>query len=115
MRNWSSFLYNVTYTFNGNKKGYAFDISKTLYSDERAEESKAVNKGIYLGVVGPEEKDKNKISEKENERIKQAIQVVKTFTSKEFMEKLITDINEEDEKERFYDLPAYKSLIAEST
>jgi len=102
----------VTYIFNEKKGGQTFNIAKTLYSDkdDRAESSKAVNKGIYLAVVKLDEKEKVMTKEEDAERIRQAIEIVKIFTSKEFMEKLIMD--NENYVESFFDIPPYKSLLA---
>ncbi len=94
MRNWSSFLYNVTTVFNN--KGIKFDFAKTLYSDERYKSSRAVNKGVYLCIS-----NYNK-----EENLNEAIDVIKTFSSKEFMTQLV-------QKDIFYDIPAYHSLILE--
>jgi len=102
MRNWSSFLYNVTVEFNKKDTEASFGISKMLYSDERSEGSKAINKGIYLCIastIGSNEDNKA-------EKIEEAIAVIKTFTDKEFMKLLI-------EEDNFYDIPAYSSLLQE--
>jgi len=96
MRNWSSNLYNVTTVFKEKNKDKKFDISKTLYSEERFESSRAINKGIYLGISKSVD-DKN---------IDEAVKVLKTFSSKEFMQLLLKE-------DIFYDLPAYRSLILE--
>jgi len=95
MRNWSSFLYNVTYEYS-HKSSAKFGISKMLYSDDRYESSRAINKGIYICVA-------NSVQE---ENFIDAILVVETFSSKAFMEYLIED-------EIFYDIPVYHSLIVE--
>jgi len=101
MRNWSSNLYNITgELFN---KTYSFGYTKNLYSEKRAESSKAVNKGIYLCVATSDDEDK----ERDKERISQAVQVITTLTSKEFMKKLV------EEEQEFFDIPAYHSLIEE--
>jgi len=55
MRNWSSYLYNVTYSYNISKKyndNAQFGITKTLYNDKSktANQSRAINKGIYLFI-----------------------------------------------------------------
>ncbi len=96
MRNWSSYLYNVTTEFNKKNKGTKFGFAKTLYSDERYKSSKAVNKGVYLCIS-------NYINEA---NLNAAIDVIKTFSSKEFMTQLV-------QKDIFYDIPAYHSLILE--
>jgi len=102
LRNWSSYLYNVTTTFsrnepnkNGVKK--TFGIAKILYSNDRSKGSKAINKGFYLGVVGGPD-GKKKVD------VPTATKVVQTFSSKEFMKKLV-------EYDEFYDIPAYHSLL----
>jgi len=102
MRNWSSFLYNVTTEFNKKDNNKKFGISKMLYSEGRSEGSKAINKGIYLCIA-------NSIGggdDNRAEKIEEAISVIKTFTEKEFMKLLI-------EEENFYDIPAYSSLLQE--
>ena len=76
--------------------GKTVGITKTLYSDERSESSRAINKGVYICVT---------MSNKE-EDLDEAIEVVKTFSSKDFMQHLL-------QKDIFYDLPAYHSLILE--
>jgi len=102
MRNWSSYLYNITTEYNttsnyladGSKK-CRFNKSKILYSKKNGEDhSVAVNKSIYLGVVT-----------KDTENISQYVDVIRTLTSKEFMKYLIKEQN-------FYDLPVYSSLIS---
>jgi len=104
MRNWSSFLYNVTTEFNkkqpnenGEKK--SFGISKMLYSEDRSTGSKAINKGIYICVAGDPD-GKKRVD------VQTAALVAKTFSSKEFMKYLL-------EYDDFYDIPAYYSLILE--
>jgi len=97
MRNWSSYLKEIKDNFNTNpeliSKGATFNISKILHS-ERNKQSKAVNKGIYLGVVD----SKNK------ETIAKSVDLIKKLTSKQYMETLIKETE-------FYDLPPYHSLI----
>jgi hypothetical protein len=101
MRNWSSYLYNVTTTFNDYKKNgenITFGITKTLYNNNSttAGQSRTINKGVYICVSNFVE-DKN---------ISDAIIVAKTFSDKQFMKLLI-----EDKEEIFYDIPAYLSFI----
>jgi len=100
MRNWSSYLYNITMEYankdglsNGNKK--QFKKAKTLHS-EKDSKSKAINKGIYLCVLS-----------KDNEKLPQYVEVVKAFTTIDFMKYLINE-------PIFYDLPAYSSLLSEN-
>jgi len=100
MRNWSSYLYNITTKFNDFKKNgesATFGITKTLYNDESttSNRSRAINKGIYI-CVSDFIKDKD---------ISDAIIVAKTFSDKQFMKLLV------EEEEVFYDIPAYFSLI----
>jgi len=104
MRNWSSFLYNVTAVFNKkqpNEKGEkkTFGITKMLYSDDRATGSKAINKGIYICVAGDPD-GKKRVD------VPTALEVMRVFSSKDFMKLLLTN-------EDFYDIPAYHSLILE--
>ncbi|ORX48903.1 hypothetical protein BCR36DRAFT_353941 [Piromyces finnis] len=97
MRNWSSFYYNVTTEFqkkNDRDENKSFQISKMVYEQNRFTNSRTINKGIYICV--PSSVNENVFDE--------AVKVVKTFTSKEFMKQLI----QEDD---FYDLPVYSSLI----
>jgi len=96
MRNWSSYLYNVTVAYKD--KSEKFKVTKVLYNGESktANQSRAINKGIYICVA-------NSIKE---ENLNEAILVAETFSSKEFMKLLI-----EDESNIFYDIPAYHSLI----
>jgi len=102
MRNWSSYLYNVTTEFNKNNNNKKFSISKILYSEARSKGSRAINKGIYLCIPNSIGKgDENRV-----EKTIAAISVIKTFTEKEFMKLLI-------EEEIFYDIPAYSSLLQE--
>ncbi|ORX76707.1 hypothetical protein BCR32DRAFT_248534 [Anaeromyces robustus] len=96
MRNWSSYLYNVTYEYN-QKDGLEFGIAKTLYSDDRYEGSRAINKGIYL-CVSYSVQDSN---------YDDAVLLVETFSSKSFMEYLIED-------NIFYDIPVYHSLLEDA-
>jgi len=92
MRNWSSYLYKVTKLFENNSKGWTFEKTKVLHS-AKDKKSRAVNKGIYLGVTT---KDKSRINE--------MVEVMITLTSKEFMQYLIDNVN-------FYDIPVYSSLF----
>ncbi|ORX78249.1 hypothetical protein BCR32DRAFT_328612 [Anaeromyces robustus] len=93
MRNWSSFLYNVTYEYS-QKEGPQFGIAKMLYSDDRYESSRAINKGIYICVA----------SSVQESNFNDAVLLVETFSSKSFMEYLI-------EANIFYDIPVYHSLL----
>jgi len=95
MRNWSSFLYNVTTEYN-KKTDKTFGVSKMLYSDKRFDSSRAINKGIYLCIANT--------SLEEN--FDDSLQVLETFSSKEFLQILLNE-------EIFYDLPVYHSLILE--
>jgi len=107
MRNWSSYLYNVTVTYknkNENPKKMkkdTFKVTKMLYNGESktANQSRAINKGIYICVAQTADKDS----------IDEAIVVAKTFSERDFMKYLI-----EDESDIFYDIPAYHSLIEEN-
>jgi len=104
MRNWSSYLHNITTEFNKKFRG-TFEKTKILYSEDKynGEAPRAVNKGIYLTVVKP----KNNLSKDdptENNRINQSVDIISTITSKEFMKYLI-------QNEEFYDLPVYGSLL----
>ena len=104
MRNWSSYLHNVTAEFNKkplNKRNEkkTFSIAKTLYSEERAQGSKAINKGIYLCIPG-------EVDGKKWVDVPKALEVLKVFSSKEFMINLL-------HYDDFYDIPAYHSLIME--
>ncbi|KAG4103744.1 hypothetical protein H8356DRAFT_928293 [Neocallimastix lanati (nom. inval.)] len=103
MRNWSSYLYNVTVSYNDKKKNgrnASFGITKTFYDNKSktAAQSRAINKGFYLCVADFVDQDK----------VNDAIFVAETFTDKRFMKYLI-----EDEEKLFYDIPAYHSLIEE--
>jgi len=71
-----------------------FNITRTLYSEERFEKTKAINKCIYICIL--DSIDENNLDE--------AIKIVKTFSSKEFMQLLLKE-------DIFYDLPVYHSLI----
>jgi len=104
MRNWSSFLYNVTTEFNkkqpdenGVKKSFGY--TKMLYSEGRSTGSRAINKGIYICVAGDPD-GKKRVD------VPTATIVAQTFSSKEFMKLLL-------EYDEFYDIPAYHSLILE--
>jgi len=99
MRNWSSFYYNVTTEYRkkaDKNEDISFGITKMVYEKARFSSSRSINKGIYLCV--PSSVNENNVGE--------AINVVKTFSSREFMNELI----QEDD---FYDLPVYPSLIEE--
>ena len=105
MRNWSSYLYNVTTEFNRKKPDEngvkkTFGITKTLYSEDRSSGSKAINKGIYICVA--EDPDGRKEVDVPN-----ALEVMRIFSSKDFMKQLL--VNDD-----FYDIPAYHSLILEN-
>jgi len=110
MRNWSSYLYNVTESYNrkreknlakGNTNYPKFDKTKMLYNSnsKTAGQSRAINKGIYMCVA----------STAVESYISEAIVVAKTFSDREFMKLLIED----EEEEVFFDIPAYHSLIEE--
>jgi len=108
MRNWSSYLYNITSaTTSYNKKIPEFKITKILYSEDKYNggSTRAVNKGIYLTVVKPKEEGNDNTVE--NNRVTQSVNVIKTITSKEFMEFLIQD-------EVFYDITPYGSFISQN-
>jgi len=100
MRNWSSYLYNVTMEYKKKQnEGKTFAITKTLYSDDRTQDSKTINKGIYLCIPG-------KVDGKKWVDVPAALDVLKIFSSKEFMKNLL-------QYDDFYDIPAYRSLILE--
>jgi len=98
LRNWSSFLFNITnaYNFNSNIQGRTFGKSKIVFADDRygSDSPRAVNKGIYLAVVNYN--NENKIAE--------SVSVLKRLTSKNFMKSLI-------EEDNFFDIPVYNSLL----
>ncbi|KAL6636342.1 7 transmembrane sweet-taste receptor of 3 GCPR-domain-containing protein [Neocallimastix sp. 'constans'] len=103
MRNWSSFLYNITTSFNrkkGKNDNASFGIKKMLYDkhSKTANQSRAINKGIYICVS----------TNSKSDYLDDSILVAKTFSEKEFMKLLI-----EDSENIFYDIPAYHSLIDE--
>jgi len=98
LRNWSSYLFNITIAYNTNPKliNMSFGKTKILYSEERygSESSRTANKGIYLSAVQNEDQN----------RVVQSVNLIKRLTSKEFMKALI-------EEDNFYDIPVYNSLL----
>jgi len=105
MRNWSSFLYNITTSFKtkrGKNDNSSFGIKKMLYDDKSktANQSRAINKGIYICVS----------TSPKSEYLDDSILVAKTFSDKQFMKLLI-----EDKDNVFYDIPAFHSLIYEDS
>jgi len=97
MRNWSSYLHNITKEFSDDKlvqNGMRFKITNILYLDE-FKRTRAVNKGIYLCVTTNDQ-----------DRIEEIVDSLILLTSREFMENLMEDV-------AFYEIPPYKSLISE--
>jgi len=90
MRNWSSYLYNITIE---NTNGISiFKKQKLLHFDD-TDRTRVVNKGIYLCITTQSE-----------EKVDLLIDMIINITSKQFIQKMTED-------KIFYDIPAYRSLI----